>query len=43
MRDPRGAVVKEEMSEGLADLLLEFEGTWDIEGRLDLGLAVEGN
>ena len=35
-------VVCEDMREGLADLLLELEGIWEIDGRLDLGLAVEG-
>ena len=35
-------VVWEDMREGFADVLLAFEGIWEIEARLDLGLAVVG-
>jgi len=42
VREPRGVVVWEETRERSVDLLLAIEGVWDIDGRLDLGLAVDG-
>lgn len=43
MRDPRGVVDWEEAREGSVDLELALEGIWDREGKLDRGLAVEGD
>ena len=42
MREPRGVVVwEEETVERSDDLVLVIEGVWDMEGRLERGLAVE--
>jgi len=43
VREPRGVVDWEEANEGSVDLELAMEGVWDTEGKLDLGLAVEGD